>query len=87
MKVEVACKGKRINYFNGKDWGNPFVEIPQVGDYIELGAHELKSYEQAPMKKYEVVERTFSATLSYNREYSDKKCVLEVRDCEATTVY
>lgn len=87
MKVEVMCKGKRINSYDGKNWGNPFIELPQVGDYIELGAHELKAYEQEPMKKYEVVERTFSAVLSYNREYSDKKCILEVRECGAIVAY
>lgn len=87
MEVEVICKGERINSFDGRNWGNPFVELPQVGDYIELGAHELESYEQKPVKKYEVVERTFSAVLSYNREYSDKKCILGVRECGATVEY
>lgn len=87
MKVEVMCKGERINSFNGKEWGNPFVELPQVGDYVELGAHEIKGYKQKPMKKYEVIERTFSSVLSYNGYYSDEKCVLEVRECGAPVAY
>lgn len=79
MTVEVMCNGERINSFDGWDWGNPFDELPQVGDYVELGAHCL-SYEPQQMKKYKVLKKTFSAVVDYNKKYSQKKCVVEVQE-------
>lgn len=78
MTIEIICDGKRINRFHEEDWGNPFDEIPGVGDYIELGEHCIEAYEPLPMIIYEVVKRTFSAVIDYNRDYTNKKCVLEV---------
>lgn len=78
MKIEIFCDGQNINTFMGHEWGNPFVELPQVGDFIELGEHNLKNYEQQPMKKYRVVSRTFSAIRTYNLQYMEQKCVLKV---------
>lgn len=80
MIVEIICDGKRINRFREEDWGNPFDEIPEVGDYVELGEHCIEVYEPQPMIIYEVVKRTFSAVIDYNRDYTNKKCVLEVEE-------
>ena len=86
MVVEVICNGEYVNVFRDggmyekEAWGNPFIEFPCVGDFIELGAHEIDRYEPFPMKKYQVINRTFSAVASYNNRYTKHKCILEVKE-------
>lgn len=86
MLVEVICNGEFINVCRSGNrpikgaYGNPFDELPIVGDFIELGAHNIDAYAPVPMKKYVVKSRTFSAVADYNHSYSSKKCVIEVTE-------
>lgn len=81
MKVIYKCNSIIINTHS--EGRNPFGNfIPNVGDHILLGEHteEFTHLEYTPMKKYEVIKRTFSAIEDYNNSYSNPVCVIELRE-------
>lgn len=87
MRVEIICNGKNINEFQGREWSNPFPQLPMVGDFIQLGAHSFDRLPPEEMKEYRVTKRTFSAVRTYNLQYEREKCVLEVEPVSSCRIY
>lgn len=81
MKVIYKCHSIIVNAHS--EGRNPFGKyLPDIGDYILLGEHteEFTHLEYAPMKKYKVIRRTFSAIEDFNRSYSNPVCVIELEE-------
>lgn len=80
MEVEIMCGDEKVNEWDGKDFENPFPDgiLPAPGDYIELGEGDIPIFEGRKMQRYKVIDRSFSAVMTYNREYTGHKCVINV---------
>lgn len=89
MQVIFKCNGVVVNEHSKgyNTYCNPFGEhIPAVGDFVLLGERtprRLGNSDCGVMTKYIVISRTFSALEDYNNIYSERTCVVELKEVES----